>query len=158
MKNIKFLALIALALTLGLTACKKDQKDQDNSSKLFNTSWKGHGSITNEESNRQIEYSLYFNDDKTYELHEDHSVYQSRVDIVDPDSYEEYDKSGTFTLIGSKLTLYVNYVSEDFPKAMINGFNPSSTGIIEGSYSDGKMSIKLYGQELAFTKTVKPEK
>ncbi|MBR6001574.1 MAG: hypothetical protein IK045_01795 [Bacteroidales bacterium] len=157
MKNLKIFALIALALTFCLTGCKKDNKDQDNSKKLFNTHWQSGTTINGNDSNTEIICELYFYDDLTFYLVESHYK-QTKVQLPpsDPD-LNFYEKSGTFTLTGSKLILYVTKVVEDLPKGQLpesEEINPTAMGAIEGTYSDGNLSLTLYGQEFSFSKYI----
>ena len=55
MKNVRLFALIALALTLSLTGCKK--ADVDNSSKLFGTNW--YAEETEDNSLKILEYEVF---------------------------------------------------------------------------------------------------
>ena len=154
MKNLKLFALIALALTLGLTGCKKDNKD--NSSQLFNTYWEAHGS----KSGTQIFYCISFGDDKSCEMQETHVTTPKGQELVTEDT-KVYIKTGTFSLIGNNITILFSKVEEPLyllGKSDISEISPTSEIGIDGTYSDGKLTLTIYGQDLAFTKATKPEK
>ena len=155
MKSIKVLALIALTLSLGLTGCKKDQ-DKDNSSQLYETRWRAESTISGEDYDTDIYYNLDFGNDGKFQLYEDHDKYVKV--LVAPDEEALYQKSGTFTLIGSALTLTVTDIIQpvlEEPKSEAvksEEIAPYATSIIEGTYSDGKMSLNIYGQDVPFFK------
>ncbi|MBO7544262.1 MAG: hypothetical protein J6T02_01625 [Bacteroidales bacterium] len=158
MKKIKVLALIALALTLGLTGCKKDN-EKDNSSQLYETRWRAESTIPGEDFDTEIYYTLDFGNDGKFQLNEDHDKYVKV--LASPDESALYQKSGTFTLIGSTLTLTVTDIIQpvlEEPKSEAvksEEIAPYATSIIEGTYSDGKMSLKIYGQDVPFFKITK---
>lgn len=147
MKSIKFFALAALALTLGLAGCKKGEAD--NSSRYFGTIWKG-------EIQYDIDDDYYGKNEFRYEFFEGKKVTAEAASYKITKAWSaepvaQTKASGSFSATGDKIkvvleTPIVGYESSDnFPV------------IFEGTVTDDKMTLWLNDASIILTKITLPE-
>ena len=147
MKNIKFIALIALALTLGMTGCKKGEAD--NSSDLFGTVWKG-----------EVEYDIdevyYGKNEFKFTFSEGKKVLSEGIAYKitkawSAETSEEIKATGSFSLKNDKIKITL--------EKPIAGYESSDVFpvIFEGTISGDKMTLSLNGATCVMTKVTLPE-